>query len=93
MALDTSSTGMLALILVLTAASACFSGSETAMMALNRYRMMHLAKEGRRGPKKVRRLLSRTDRLLGVIPIGNNLVNFGAATVFTLVWIRAFGEA
>lgn len=90
---DASPALLIGILLALTLASAYFSGSETAMMALNRYRLMHRAKQGQRGPQRVRRLLGRTDRLLGVILIGNNLVNFGAATVFTLVWIRVFGES
>lgn len=80
-------------LLALTLASAYFASSETAMMALNRYRLLHLVKQGRRGPKKAHRLLRRPDRLLGVILIGNNLVNFAAATVFTFIWIRYLGES
>ena len=88
-----SDTLLLVSVLVLTLVSAYFSSSETAMMALNRYRLLHLAKQRQRGPRKAQRLLRRPDRLLGVILIGNNLVNFAAATVFTVVWIRIFGEA
>ncbi len=73
--------------------SAYFSGSETAMMALNRYRLKHLANEGHGGAKRASRLLERPDRLLAVILIGNNLVNFSAATVATLLAINLFGDA
>ena len=64
---------LLAFILLLTALSAYFSGSETAMMALNRYRLRHLVKQKHRGARKANQLLRRPDRLLGVILIGNNL--------------------
>ncbi len=90
---DASATVLFAIVLVLTLISAYFASSETAMIALNRYRLLHLAKQGQRGPRKAQRLLQRPDRLLGVILIGNNLVNFAAATVFTVLWIRYFGDA
>ena len=62
------------------------------MMALNRYRMRHLAKEGHGGAKRATKLLERPDRLLGVILIGNNFVNFSAASIATLLAIQILGE-
>lgn len=79
-------------ILVLVVLSAYFSGSETAMMALNRYRLRHLVKEGHGGAEKANRLLMRPDRLLGVILIGNNLVNFTAASLGTVLGLRLLGD-
>jgi len=79
-------------IVALVVLSAYFSGSETAMMSLNRYRLKHLANNGHRGAKTASRLLERPDRLLGVILIGNNLVNFSAASLATLVALQLFGE-
>jgi Mg2+/Co2+ transporter CorB len=91
--LDDPSTGaLLGVIFCLIFLSAYFSGSETAMMALNRYRLKHLANEGHGGAKRASRLLERPDRLLGVILIGNNLVNFSAASIATLLAIELFGE-
>jgi Mg2+/Co2+ transporter CorB len=81
-----------AILLVLTALSAFFSSSETAMIGLNRYRLRHLVKEKHRGARKASALLRRTDRLLGVILFGNNLVNFMAASVATVIGINLFGE-
>ncbi len=81
--------GLVAILVVL---SAYFSSSETAMMALNRYRLLHLAKQGHRGALRASRLLERPDRLLGTILLGNNAVNFFAATVGTLIALRQFGE-
>lgn len=80
-------------IVVLTAFSAYFSGTETAMMSLNRYRLKHLVKEKHRGARRANRLLRRPDRLLGVILVGNNLVNFTAATIATMIGLRLFGDA
>ena len=79
-------------ILVLVVMSAYFSGSETAMMALNRYRLRHLVREGHRGARKANRLLQRRDRLITLILIGNNLVNFLAASVATVVGIKLMGD-
>lgn len=73
--------------------SAYFSGSETAMMAMNRFRLRHLSNEGNRSARIAERLLERPDRLLSVILIGNNLVNFSAASVATLIAIQLFGDA
>ena len=63
------------------------------MMALNRYRLRHLANEGHRGAKRASRLLERPDRLLGVILIGNNFVNFSAASIATVVALRLIGDS
>jgi len=90
---DTSLGALFGSIILLIILSAYFSGSETAMMALNRYRLKHLANEGHRGAKRASRLLERPDRLLGVILIGNNFVNFSAASIATIIALRLFGES
>ncbi len=72
--------------------SAYFSGSETGMMSLNRYRLRHLEKQNHRGAKRVSKLLKRPDRLIGLILIGNNLVNIAAASIATIIGIRFFGD-
>jgi len=92
--LDDLSVGSLTgAIFVLVVLSAYFSGSETAMMAMNRYRLKHLANEGHGGAKRASRLLERPDKLLSVILIGNNFVNFSAASIATLLALKLFGEA
>lgn len=73
--------------------SAFFSGSETALMTLNRYRLRHLARAGHRGAQLAERLLQRPDRLIGLILLGNNLVNFTASSLATLIALRIGGEA
>jgi len=78
---------------ILALLSAFFAGSETAMMALNRFRLQHLVKEGHNGARKAYRLLRRPDRLLGVVLLGNFLVNNIAATAAALVGYRIFGDA
>ncbi len=85
--------GILLIILaVLILLSAFFSGSETALMSLNRYRLKHLANEGHRGARLAKRLLRRPDRLLGLILLGNNFVNIVAASIATLIALRLYGE-
>jgi Mg2+/Co2+ transporter CorB len=91
--LDTISTGTLFITLaILLLASGFFSASETAMMAINRYRLKHQAEQGHKGAKRALALLGQTDKLLGVILLGNNLVNTGAATLSTIIAIRLFGQ-
>jgi Mg2+/Co2+ transporter CorB len=66
--------------------------SETAMMAANRYRLRHLAQQGHRGARQALDLLARTDKLLGVVLLFNNLVNSAAATLVSVITIGLFGE-
>ena len=73
--------------------SAFFSGSETSMMAINRYRLKHLVKEKNKSAKRVSRLLERTDRLLGVILIGNNFTHTLSTALATVVAIRLWSHS
>ena len=61
-------------------------------MALNKYRLKHLEKEGHKGAKRVTELMNRPDRTIGLILIGNNLVNIGAASIATIICIRLYGD-
>lgn len=62
------------------------------MMAANRYRLRHLASQGHRGARLALELLASTDKMLGVILLGNNLVNASAATLVSVIAIELFGE-
>jgi len=62
------------------------------MMSLNRYRLKHLNNEGNRTAKRVQKMLDRPDRLIGLILIGNNLVNIAASAVATVIGLRMFGD-
>ncbi|MDH3343175.1 MAG: HlyC/CorC family transporter [Gammaproteobacteria bacterium] len=90
---DISTAILLIILAVLILLSGFFSGSETALMTLNRYRLKHLSDEGHRGAKLARRLLHRPDRLLGLILLGNNFVNILAASIATIIAMRLYGEA
>ncbi|MDP1923611.1 MAG: HlyC/CorC family transporter [Thiobacillus sp.] len=83
---------LFAVLAVLLLTSAFFSASETAMMAINRYRLRHAADTGHRGAMRAQALLNRTDKLLGVILLGNNLVNAASGTLTTVLAIRLFGD-
>lgn len=73
--------------------SAFFSGSETGLISLNRYRLRHLAKAKHRGATRAARLLKRPDRLIGLILLGNNFVNILASSIATLIALELVGEA
>jgi len=79
-------------LFAMLALSAYFSIAETAMMAINRYRLKHLVSEGHRGAMRVAEMLKRTDRLLGAILIGNTLAITVATTIASLITVRLFGE-
>ena len=89
---DTSLIMLSISMVLLLCSSAYFSGTETAMMAINRYRLKHLVKKKHRAARISNKLLRYPDRLLGVILIGNNLVNFTAATIATIIGMRLFGD-
>ena len=82
--------GLLGLLIVL---SAFFSSSETALIALNRYRLRHQVQSGHRGARLAQNLLAQPDRMFGLILLGNNLVNILAASIATVIALRLLGEA
>lgn len=91
--MDDIPTGSLYLVLlILIVCSGFFSSSETGLMAMNRYRLRHLANKGHHGAKIAQRLLQKPDRLIGLILLGNNLVNILAASIATLIAMRTFGD-
>jgi Mg2+/Co2+ transporter CorB len=82
--------GSLALLIVL---SAFFSGSETGLMTLNRYRLRHLARARHPAARRAEKLLARPDRLIGLILLGNNFINILASTLTAVIAVRLLGEA
>jgi Mg2+/Co2+ transporter CorB len=75
------------------ACSGFFSMSETCMMALNRYRLKHLVREGNRGARLTSALLERTDQLLSFILAGNTIINAATTILVAEICRRVFGEA
>jgi Mg2+/Co2+ transporter CorB len=82
--------GALAFLIIL---SAFFSGSETGLMTLNRYRLRHLVRARHPAAIRAQRLLERPDRLIGLILLGNNFVNILASTLTAVIAVRLIGEA
>ncbi|MEY3289610.1 MAG: hypothetical protein RLZZ419_1852 [Pseudomonadota bacterium] len=81
--------GILALMLIL---SAFFSGSETSLMTINRFRLRQLVKLRHSGAIKTQKLLQKPDRLLGLILLCNNFVNNFAASIVTVIAIKLYAD-
>ena len=79
-------------LVLLVCMSAYFSSSETAMMALNRYRLRHLVEKEHPGAKRASELLERPDQLISVILLGNNFVNILATQIATILTLQIFGQ-
>ena len=88
---DVPLAALFGVLVVLLLLSAFFSGSETALMSLNRYQMRHKARAGHRGARLAEALLKRPDRLIGLILLGNNLVNFSAASLVAIIALKLGG--
>jgi Mg2+/Co2+ transporter CorB len=89
---DTPLSVLIAALLCLIFLSAFFSGSETGLMTLNRYRLRHLANKGHPGARRAQKLLLRQDRLIGLILLGNNFVNVLASILMTLITLRIYND-
>lgn len=89
---DSSLVFLLVSFFLLIVASAYFSSSETGMMSLNRYRLKHLARTKHAGAIRASKLLESPDKLIGIILIGNNFVNFLAASIATSIAILLVGD-
>jgi Mg2+/Co2+ transporter CorB len=89
---DISTSALLITLGILLVFSGFFSIAETSMMALNRYRLRHLVAQGSRSAALTQGLLQKTDKLLGVILLGNNLINAASATLVTIITVRWFGK-
>ena len=93
MADDVAAGPLVALLILLLLISAFFSGSETALLTLNRYRLRHKARQGHLGARLAERLLARPDRLISLILIGSNIANTLATSLVTLAALRIGGPA
>ena len=87
-----STTTLIVTLIIMVLVSAFFSGAETGMMTLNRYRLRHKAKQGNRAAQRVESLLRKPDRLISLVLIGNNLVNILASAIATIVGMRLYGN-
>lgn len=92
MGIDIPLAALIALLVILLFLSAFFSGSETALMSLNRYKLRHKARGGHRGARLAEKLLQRPDRLIGLILLGNNAVNISASALVGVMSVQLGGE-
>jgi Mg2+/Co2+ transporter CorB len=83
---------LISALVLLICMSAYFSSSETAMMALNRYRLRHLVEKDHAGAKRANDLLARPDRLIGLILLGNNFVNILTTQIATILTLHFLGQ-
>jgi Mg2+/Co2+ transporter CorB len=83
---------LFATLAILFLLSAFFSGSETALIALNRYRLRHLARGGHPGARRAQGLLEKPDRLIGLILLGNNFINILITQLATYMGYRIYGD-
>ncbi len=72
--------------------SAFFSGSETALTAASRGKLRAQADKGSRGAQRALNITEDSERLIGSVLLGNNLVNILATSLATALFTRAFGE-
>lgn len=87
-----STTFLLILLLVLFFVSAFFSGSESALISINKVRLRHMMEKKKRGAQRVYGLISRMDKLIATILVGNNLVNTGLTAIATVLLTNLWGE-
>lgn len=73
--------------------AAFFAGTEIGMMSINRYKLKYLVKKNNKQAIRVNQIISRPDRLLSVVLIGNTLANIFASTIATLIGQRLYGDA
>lgn len=83
---------LFSVLIFLILVSGFFSGSETGLMSLNRYRLRHLADKKNKSAMRAFRLLQKPDKLIGLILLGNNFVNILASAIATIIGIRLLGE-
>ena len=80
------------IVLLLIGISGFFSGTETAMTASSKARLVQLSKKGNKKAKKVLFLLSERDNLIGGLLLANNFVNILASSLATTLFLSLMGE-
>ena len=83
---------LILVLIVLIFISAFFSGSETSITAINQIKLDSAAENGQKSAKRVNSLRNKINEVLGVILIGNNLVNISASALLTYFVIKEFGD-
>ena len=82
---------LVSILIVLFCFSAFFSASEAALIAINKVRLRHLVENKKRGARRIHRLVSRMDKLIATILVGNNLANTAIAAIATSILTEMLG--
>ena len=82
----------LILLFLLLILSAFFSGTETAVMSINRYRLKHRAQKGDKKAQNILNMTKSPEKFLALVLIGNNLVNISASSIATILSLKYFGD-
>ena len=90
--LDSSDAARAVILLILLLMSAFFSGSETALTAINKLRMRSLADDDVKGAKSALKLIDDPTKMLSALLIGNNIVNLSASALTTTMAIDIWGN-
>ena len=83
---------LILVLIILIFISAFFSGSETSITAINQIKLDSAAESGQKAARRVNSLRNKINEVLGVILIGNNLVNISASALLTYFVIKEFGD-
>jgi len=79
------------LLFILACLSFLFSASETSIIGLSKIRLRHLVEKGKRGAKRVEKLITKLDKVIAAILIGNNVVNIAASAIVTGIFVEIYG--
>ncbi|NLO09473.1 MAG: HlyC/CorC family transporter [Clostridiales bacterium] len=90
--MDSSDAARAVILLVLLLLSAFFSGSETALTAINKLRMRSLADDNVKGAKNALKLIDDPTKMLSALLIGNNVINLSASALATTMAIDIWGN-
>jgi len=90
---DLSTENLFFILFILLIMSAFFSGAETSLMSVNRYKLKHKYKQGHKLASKVTYLIKNPDKTLSLILLMNNFVNILASAISTIIAIKLYGEA
>ena len=90
---ELSTENLFVILFILLVMSAFFSGAETSLMSVNRYKLKHKHKQGDKLASKVTYLIKNPDKTLSLILLMNNFVNILASAISTIIAIKLYGEA
>lgn len=88
--MDSHSISQIVILIILIGLSAFFSASETSFNSLNKARIKAYAQDGNKKALLALKLSEDYDKLLSTVLIGNNIVNIGATSIATVLFVSLF---